>query len=246
MAGYYDPFGYGADAGPNFTGPAYGWNVPGVDPTQTGSLPPGPLAGTGVAHGPLSGSGGGGFLSGLRGLLDPQYALPIAAQLIGGATPQASFAGALGAAGPAIGDIRRRGAMNAYLKAHSGLGLTPDEQQLLQNDPELGRAFVAQQLTPKPPITVGAGDRLYDPATHTWTTPPGGGGYAGTTMDAQNWNIILQGKNDTPEYAAAYNQLFQTPKMASGTGPNNEITQTPYYPDIPAGVKPPTDRKSVV
>ena len=31
----------------------------------------------------------------LRGLLDPQYALPIAAQLIGGETPQASFAGAL-------------------------------------------------------------------------------------------------------------------------------------------------------
>src|SRR6185295_12630267 len=108
-----------------------------------------PLSGTGGYGGPLGGSGGG-FLSGLRGLLDPQYALPMAAQLIGGATPQASFAGALGVAGPAIGDMRKRAAMNAYLKAHSGLNLTPEEQQLLQSDPELGRAFIAQQLTPKP------------------------------------------------------------------------------------------------
>jgi hypothetical protein len=142
MAGYYDPFGYGADAGPNV------WNaVPNVDPTQTGSVPNGPLAGTGVAHGPLSGSGGGGFLSGLRGLLDPQYALPIAAQLIGGATPQASFAGALGAAGPAIGDIRKRAAINAWLKSRStGEPLSAEAQKMISEDPQLAQKLAEHDL----------------------------------------------------------------------------------------------------
>jgi len=203
MAGYYDPFGYGADAGPNV------WNaVPNVDPTQTGSLPPGPLAGTGVAHGPLSGSGGG-FLSGLRGLLDPQYALPIAAQLIGGATPQASFAGALGAAGPAIGDMRKRTAINAYLKSQSGLNLTPEEQQLLQNDPELVRSLVANRLTPhREWKQIGTGP--YGNATYGWVdsssgavTPAGGG----TTGSDQVVAPVSFGPDGLPDPAAQANFL---------------------------------------
>ena len=89
----------------------------------------------------------GGILSGLRGFLDPQYALPIAAQLIGGATPQASFAGALSAAGPAFGDMRRKAAINAWLKARStGTPLSPEMQQYIAQDPALAQKLAEHDL----------------------------------------------------------------------------------------------------
>lgn len=61
----------------------------------------------------------------------------------------------------------------------------------------------------------------------------GGGGYAGTSMDAQNWNIINSGNVDDPRYAGAYNQLFEQPKL---TGVQTEsgyqfIPQMPVRPD---------------
>ena len=190
------------------------------------------------------------LLSGLRGLLDPQYALPIAAQLIGGATPEASFAGALGAAGQAIPDMRQRAAMNAYLKSQSGLNLTPEEQQLLQSDPELGRAFVARQLTPKPPISVGFGERLLDPNTLKPIDlgDAGGGTYSPTSTEGADSNAILRGQRDpafraTPEYQLAYSRISK-PQMVQSVVNGNTIT-TPIYPDL-GGILPPTGVGSAV
>lgn len=162
---------------------------------------------------------GGGILGGgLQQLLDPSVALPIAAQLIGGRTLKDSLAGGLAAAGPGIQDMRKRQALNAYLKARSGKGdLSPEMLQYIQSNPDLGEKLAINDLGQDKPS----------------------GAYGGTSMDAQNWNIILKGKNDTPEYAAAYSQLFETPKMAAGQGPNGEITQTPYYPPVPPGIRPP-------
>lgn len=59
-----------------------------------------------------------------------------------------------------------------------------------------------------------------------------GGPYAGTGMDAQNWNILLAGDPSTPEYAAAWTQVT-APKMtlqqtADGLMP---VYQTPTIPD---------------
>jgi hypothetical protein len=101
----------------------------------------GPLAGY-SGGGPLSGQGGG-----LGGLLDPQYAFPMAAQLIGGRTPQESFAGALSAAGPAIGDIRQRAAINAWLKSRStGQPLSPEIQQYIAQNPALASKLAEHDM----------------------------------------------------------------------------------------------------
>jgi hypothetical protein len=102
--------------------------------------------------------GGGGILSGLRGLLDPQYALPIAAQLIGGATPQASFAGALQSAGQAFPDMRQRAAVNAWMKAGAPKDPShPAVQALMATSPEIAQKIIGSQFIGTP-----AGDLTTD------------------------------------------------------------------------------------
>ncbi len=212
---------------PNFTNPSYG-----DFPQTAGVLDPRPAQQRGVL-------GGGGFSS----LLDPSIALPAAAAMIGGRNLQESLAGGFAAAAPGIVNMQKRKAINAWLKAKSSgdpAALEQAKQNLISQVPEIGQQIAAYDLTPHAPIAVSAGDRLaqYNQSTGRYEEA-GGGAYGGTSMDAQNWNIIMGGKTDTPQYAAAYSQLFQTPKMAPGQGPNGEITQTPYYPPIPQGVKPP-------
>ncbi len=171
------------------------------------------LGGGGAAPRGILG-GGGGFLG---QLLDPSVAFPAAAALIAGRNPQESLAGAFSAAGPGIVASRKRMLWTNYLKA--GAPKDPNHpalRALIAESPEVQDKLLTSQL--------GSGN---------------GGVYDGTSMDGQNWNIILGGKVDTPQYAAAYSQLFETPKMAPGQGPNGEITQTPYYPKIPQGVRPP-------
>jgi hypothetical protein len=144
---------------PYFNDPAMGWNATPADPYTPTQLP-GVLSGqtSSIGHsGPLSGSGGG-FLGGLRGLLDPQYALPIAAQLIGGATPQASFAGALGAAGQAIPDMRQRTAINDWMKAGAPKDPShPAVQALMAASPEMAQKIIGSQFIGTP-----AGDLTTD------------------------------------------------------------------------------------
>lgn len=218
---------------PNFNDPAYRWN----DPQYT-TMP--------QIRGALGRmTGGDGVLGGQSAwqqLLDPQVALPMAAALIAGRTPQESLAGAFAQAGPGLRDARKRKALNDLIKSKSlGSDLSPETQAYLAENPDFAQSVFASRMTPKNPVAVGAGDRLWDPVTRKFIDDGGGGSgaYGGTSMDAQNWNIILRGKVDSPEYAAAYNQLFETPKMAAGQGPNGEITQTPYYPPVPPGVRPP-------
>lgn len=127
---------------PNFNDPIYGWNAPSVDPRQTGGI----LSGQAAGGGPLSGAGG--WQARAMQFLDPQYALPIAAQLIGGANPQASLAGAFQAAGQAIPDMQRRTALNDWLKAGAPKDIQhPATVALMAADPTLGRAYLAQQFT---------------------------------------------------------------------------------------------------
>jgi hypothetical protein len=135
-----------------------------IDPTQTGGI----LAGSGGVGGPLAGSGGGGFLGGLRGLLDPQYALPMAAQLIGGATPQASFAGALGVAGPAFGDMRRRAAINDWMKAGAPKDPShPAVQALMATSPEIAQKIIGSQFAAPSLEGQTSTIKTYDPITGT-------------------------------------------------------------------------------
>jgi hypothetical protein len=69
-----------------------------------------------------------------------------------------------------------------------------------------------------------------------------GGTYAGTGMDAQNWNILLKATQDpsfigSPEYAAAYSQLTQPRVTYQQTA--NGVVPVMETPQIPAWVQPP-------
>lgn len=137
---------------------------------------------------------------------------------------------------------RQREAINAALKMISaGQKVTPE---VLADLPEEWAMKLGMPPEAKAPIAVGKDTRLYDPNTKTYLDPPTGAGgtqppYEGTSMDAQNWNIVLKGGHDTPEYAAAYNQLFLTPKMVQGQNEDGQLIVTPMMPTVPPGVKPP-------
>lgn len=93
----------------------------------------------------------------------------------------------------------------------------------------------------KPDIARGIADGIIDPgeAYMDALTPKGPDlPYEGTGMDAQNWNIVLTGDPNSPEYAAAYSQISQ-PKM---TMQQTEQGLVPVWstPQLPANIRPPT------
>lgn len=97
-------------------------------------------------------------------------------------------------------------------------------------------------MNPDKQSLVNAGDGLiYDPNKDKWITAPNLGGsappYDGTSMDAQNWNILLTADPSSPEYAAAYSQVAQ-PKM---TLQQTEQGLIPVYssPQLPPNIRPP-------
>lgn len=69
--------------------------------------------------------------------------------------------------------------------------------------------------------------------------PGSGGPYEGTGMDAQNWNIILGGDPASPQYAAAYTQLFAEKMVPSMDAAGNQVI-VPIKPPVPPNVRPPT------
>jgi hypothetical protein len=93
----------------------------------------------------------------------------------------------------------------------------------------------------KPDIARGIADGIIDPgeAYMDALTPKGPDlPYEGTGMDAQNWNIVLTGDPNSPEYAAAYSQISQ-PKMQMQM---TEQGLVPVWstPQLPANIRPPT------
>lgn len=78
-------------------------------------------------------------------------------------------------------------------------------------------------------------------ATDAAATPP----YAGTGMDAQNWNIILTGDPASKEYGAAYNQLFEQPRMTP-VQTENGMMLVPQMPVVPDFVRRPNGAAPVV
>ena len=93
------------------------------------------------------------------------------------------------------------------------------------------------------PETKTVGNRLYQWSGAAWepvntgdpaAEPP----YQGTGMDAQNWNIVLTGDPASKEYAAAYNQLFEQPRLTP-VQTENGVMMVPQMPVIPPSVRPP-------
>lgn len=128
----------------------------------------------------------------------------------------------------------------AYDKLAAQLGLPAG---LPEN---IASPLITNALKPKDPESlVNAGDgRLYDPNTKQWITAPDAGTrgpFEGNGMDAQSWNIILKGDPNSPEYAAAYNQLFEQPKTQLAPTPQGLVPVT-VMPQVPPSVRPPAGR----
>jgi hypothetical protein len=212
MAGYYDPFGYGADAGPNV------WNAVGGSPLAGSAAPTGSNGG-----GPLA----GGWQQRALQFLDPQVALPMAAALVGGANPQQSLAGAFQVAGQAIPDMRKRAAANAWLKSQSGLNLTPEEQQMLQANPELVQNIATARFAPRPLIAVAPGARLANPLTGQFVDGGSASGRGdGSNYDLEQANKVYESQfgpaadraPGAPDFAAWYKSAWPTYAQGQGQG----------------------------
>jgi hypothetical protein len=163
---------------------------------------------------------------------------------------QPTFGLALGQLGQQAPQIvaagRKRRAMNTWLDK-DGTGLDAPTRELLASDPQLAASMISAQLTPKPysPVSTPNGDVIaFDPLHPEKSKRVFGSGnaYGGQSMDAQNWNIILRRDSDpsSPEYAAAYNQLFETPRYQQSIDQNGNTIVTPVMPPVPRGIRPPT------
>lgn len=135
---------------------------------------------------------------------------------------------------------RRRAALNVGLKLKSGLvtmeTMSPADRAAWEAVPEVALQFYPEK---EKPMVVGG--KIYEPSTGEWKSPPGGaasGPYEGTGMDAQNWNIVLTGDPATPEYAAAYSQLFSERTVPTQDAAGNQVL-VPIKPVIPPGVRAP-------
>ncbi len=134
---------------------------------------------------------------------------------------------------------RKRNAANIWLKAKSA-GMDPATLDYIKANPDLAEGIIAAQITPHPLVVAPPGSTMNDAFTGE---VKGGaqGGYYGSTMDAQNWNILLNKNADpsSPEYAAAYAQVT-TPKMVQGQDSQGHEIVTPVTPNIPPSIRPPT------
>ena len=111
------------------------------------------------------------FGGGLKALLDPGTALPVAAALMGGQGNQANFANALGALGPAMQQNRT---LNFLRQQY------PDLAAQVDAGLPLGEAFRMVQeerrLKAQGPSYINAGDgNLFNETTGEWIQAPGAG-----------------------------------------------------------------------
>lgn len=87
-----------------------------------------------------------------------------------------------------------------------------------------------------------AGNKIYDKATGKVVDAGAdgeSGPYAGTSMDAQDMNILLTGDPASPAYAAAYARQYETPKLVSGQDAEGRMIVTPIMPKVPSGIRAP-------
>ncbi len=165
---------------PNFNDPSYG-DYP-ADPTQTGGL--------GLSSQAPRGILGGGYSN----LLDPSIALPAAAAMIGGRNLQESLSGAFAAATPGIVNMRKRTALNAWLKAKSSgdpAALKQATDALYQADPAIAESMAVNEMTPHRQFTQ-IGQSVMGQPQYGWVDPVAGsvepvaqsGGIGGGAADA--------------------------------------------------------------
>jgi hypothetical protein len=192
-------------------------------------------------------------LSGLSGWIDPrrQALLGLASGLVGGNTLHEGLS--TGFARAAQGRVQddafatakkdeaeRAKQLNYTIQAFQKAG----RQDLVDmaNAGMMSEAWNQFNKPKKTPIEVNG--QLVDPDTFgilgDFRDPQdasGGGPYGGTSMDAQNWNIVLTGDPNSPEYAAAYSQIAQ-PKM---TMQQTDQGLVPIWssPQLPPNIRPP-------
>lgn len=140
----------------------------------------------------------GGFGSRLRGLLDPEVALPVAGALLGNQGNAGNFGSALMQLGQGMGQKKKRNATLELLQRDA-----PDLAEAIAKgvlDPSTAyEMYVKQRYAQKPKgqgfINAGGGN-LFNADTGEWVSAPGGGaeGVAGLQpvwLEDENGNAIL-------------------------------------------------------
>lgn len=250
-SGQPDPAGYGAPVPLN--------QMPQVAPPRAPVAPPMPLTPPAAAPSTPAAVPSGGFQGWLRD--NPTTAMGLGLGMMAGRNTAEGFANGLrGFMGGMTADQQmqdrrlklgqaqaQREALNALLKDRN---LDPATRAYLIANPEAAQSYVTDSLKSKSgatPYTDAAKAKAdldrglitqeqYDQII----SGSGGGPYKGTGMDAQSWNIILQGDPASPEYGAAYNQLFEQPKW-NMVQTEQGMQLIPVMPTKPQWVKPPGD-----
>lgn len=201
---------------PSFNDPAYGF-----DPTQTGALsgqpapwygnptgwpqPPAPPQAAPAAM-PAPTPQPRGALSGLFSAI----AMPLVAGLAGGRNLQEGLAVADQGV-QQVRDIRKRDAMNAWLKAKSSGdagALQVATQNLYQAAPEVAQSVIAAQMTPHPLVSRAPGDVMVDPFTGA---PPPGAGAASGRGDGSAYDLENAAKAYDFQFGPAANRAMNAP-----------------------------------
>lgn len=131
----------------------------------------------------------------LSGMLDPQVALPIAAQLMGGRTLRDSLAGALNAAGPAVAQMKQKKLWNDWLSAGAPKDVQhPATAALIAGMPELASRFAASQIGATPPAELTAEQKNYqaglkDPAFRGYQEHMRPGLDAASPLNIRRWTL---------------------------------------------------------
>lgn len=188
----------------------------------------------------LLGDGLSGKLSGLLG--DPVFNAGIA--MMGSNNPSlgGSLAEGLGAARAA----QSAGVDSAYKRAQIERLKNPKQntpeivrtaQFMFPNDPTKQREYISSQSKGQDPRVVTRGGALVGPdgtVLYEASGGSGGGPFEGTSLDAQDSNILLAGDPASPEYALAYQRQFLTPRWQM-----TESGMVPIMPTPPANIRPP-------
>jgi hypothetical protein len=151
-----------------------------------------------------------GALSGNGGFFDQMWPAAVGAALLGGQTFRQSLANAGTALVPALEEDKRRRAINQWLLARSKGGeIDPDSLALLQGDPTLAENFAASQISPRAPIAVARGARLYDPVSRRWV----GGDAAAARGDGSAEDLAAARAAYEARYGTADNRDINAPDI---------------------------------
>jgi hypothetical protein len=163
------------------------------------------------------------------GLFSPEVAFPMAgAWLSGNFGDAAAKVGAI--AGQALGNQRKRQAINQLLGGTDYANLDPQTKAYLQANPDVANQLIAYNIMPRPPIFQAPGTTgyQYNPATHQYELMGGGNARGG----GSNYDVEQAQKTYDSEFGTGANVLPDAPPFSSWYRSGWPIFGTPQYEQL--------------